>query len=51
MTKVRGLNIKVNFNYCIKAVVPFMSWIVVNKLNEFHKILFRKLDKNFNCFI
>ena len=35
---------------CIKAFVLFMSRIVVNIVTEFHKIIFRKLEKDLNCF-
>ena len=33
-------------NVGVKAVVLFMSIIVVSKLRAFHKILFRKLEKD-----
>ena len=51
MAKVCGQNINVNFNYCRKAVILFMSRIVVNKLSAVHKILFRKLENDLKCFI
>ena len=37
MDKVCGQNVNVNFNYCLKAVVPFKYRFVVNKLSAFHK--------------
>ena len=51
MAKVCDRNVNVNFNYSIKAVVIFMSRIVVNKQSVFHKILFRMLEKDLKCFI
>ena len=51
MAKVCGRNVHVNFNYCSKAVVLFMSMIVVNKLRAFHTILFRKREKDLKYFI
>ena len=45
------LKCQLNFNYCIKAVILFMSGIVINKLSTFHKILFWKLEKDLKCFI
>ena len=51
MAKVCGRNINVNFNYCIKAVIHFMYKIVINKQTAFHKVLFRKLEKDLKCFI
>ena len=51
MARVFGRNVNVNFNYCTKAVILFMSRIIVNKLSVLHKILFRKLKKNLKCFI
>ena len=51
MARVFGRNVNVNFNYCTKAVIFFMSRIIVNKLSVLHKILFRKLEKNLKCFI
>ena len=50
MAKVCGRNVNVDFNYCIKTVILFMSRIV-NKLSAFHKILFTKLEKGLKCFV
>ena len=51
MARVFGGNVNVNFNYCTKAVILFMSRIIINKLSVLHKILFMKLEKNIKWFI
>ena len=51
MAKVCGRNVIVTINYCIKVDVLFLSGIVVNKRSAFHKILFRKLEKDLKYFI
>ena len=38
-------NFNNNFNNCIEAVIVFMSRIIVEKINIFHKILFRRHEK------
>ena len=51
MAIVFGRNVNVNFNYCTKAVILFISRIIVHKLSGLHKILFSNLGKNLKCFI
>ena len=51
MARVFGRNVNVNFNYCTKTVILFMSRIIVNKLSVLHKKKIRKLEKNLKCFL
>ena len=50
MARVFGRNVNVNFNYCTKTVILFMSRIIVNKLSVL-SLKFRKLEKNLKCFL
>ena len=40
MAEVCGQNINMNYNYCTKAVIVFVSRIIVKKL-----IIFQKLER------
>ena len=51
MAKECGRNFNVNFNFCNKSIILFMSKIVKYKLSTFRNISFRKLEKDLKCFI